>query len=294
LGNVTINASNVSGILSTIAGNGINIVGNASTGALTISVLGSVDDGIFWGNNDDAGLVTASIDEPNVDNGLVTDAATSEYDLGSLEYSTNAVFTNVTSNIIPGTPSIYTIGNTLFPFSEIYTSGNITTASGYFIGNGSLLTGVVTNAANINNGSSNVTVTSSGGNIAVTVAANANVAVFANGSTTFKGNVLPAADNVYSLGSSSAKWANLWVSGNTINLGSITLKDSGANGLAVYGSDGSTPGTFVNTTAFGQNTPNITVTSNIAATYNNLSAGPVTINSGVTVTVNSGAYWTIV
>jgi hypothetical protein len=44
---------------------------------------------------------------------------------------------------------------------------------------------------------------------------------------------------------------------------------------------------FLNKTAV---TTNTTVTS----TYNWMSAGPMTINSGVTVTVNSGATWTVV
>ena len=39
-----------------------------------------------------------------------------------------------------------------------------------------------------------------------------------------------------------------------------------------------------------------TIASNytVTTTYNSLTAGPVTINSGITVTVNSGATWTVV
>jgi hypothetical protein len=70
------------------------------------------------------------------------------------------------------------------------TGGNIRTAGlvsatgniigNYILGNGACLSGVITSVANINNGTSNVTVVSSGGNIAVGVSGNANVAVFSS------------------------------------------------------------------------------------------------------------------
>lgn len=51
--------------------------------------------------------------------------------------------------------------------------GNITTASNisgnYILGNGACLTGVITSVANINNGTSNISIATSGGNIAVVV-----------------------------------------------------------------------------------------------------------------------------
>ena len=59
----------------------------------------------------------------------------------------------------------------------ISATGNIT--GNYFLGNGSLLSGIITSVANINNGTSNVTVTSSGGNITVGIGGTSNVAVFA-------------------------------------------------------------------------------------------------------------------
>jgi hypothetical protein len=64
-----------------------------------------------------------------------------------------------------------------FGTNPISTAGNIT--GGYILGNGALLTGVITSVANINNGTSNVTVVSSGGNVTVGVGGTSNVAVFA-------------------------------------------------------------------------------------------------------------------
>lgn len=67
----------------------------------------------------------------------------------------------------------------------ISASGNVT--GNYILGNGALLTGVITSVANINNGTSNVTVVSSGGNITVGVGGNSNVAVFSSGGLAVSG-----------------------------------------------------------------------------------------------------------
>ena len=56
-------------------------------------------------------------------------------------------------------------------------TGNIT--GDYILGNGSQLSGIITSVANINSGTSNVTVVSSGGNVTVGVGGTGNVAVFA-------------------------------------------------------------------------------------------------------------------
>ena len=45
---------------------------------------------------------------------------------------------------------------------------------------------------------------------------------------------------------------------------------------------------------FFLNKPAVTTDTIVTSTYNWMSAGPMTINSGVTVTVNSGATWTVV
>ena len=56
------------------------------------------------------------------------------------------------------------------------------------------------------------------------------------GNTDFKGqianNFIPTANNTYSLGNSSMRWANLYLSGSTINLGNNTISDT-ANGITV-------------------------------------------------------------
>jgi hypothetical protein len=68
-------------------------------------------------------------------------------------------------------------GGNILTGGRVSATGNVT--GNYFLGNGSQLTGVSTTSSNINNGTSNVTVVSSGGNITVGVGGTANVAVFA-------------------------------------------------------------------------------------------------------------------
>jgi len=51
---------------------------------------------------------------------------------------------------------------------------------------------------------------------------------------------------------------------------------------------------FRNSTQFFSNKTTITSNKTITTTYNHMSIGNMTINSGVTVTVNSGARWVIV
>jgi hypothetical protein len=83
-------------------------------------------------------------------------------------------------------------------------TGNVT--GNYILGNGALLTGVITSVANINNGNSNVTVVSSGGNVTVGVGGTANVAVFATTGEYITG-VVSATGNVsgnYIIGNGSA------------------------------------------------------------------------------------------
>ena len=128
----------------------------------------------------------------------------------------------------------------------------------------------------------------------MSVTANANVAVFGTGVMQLKGNLVPAANVAYSLGSSTLQWSSLYVSGNTIYLGNVALKTTAGNTLSVYQADGTTPTSFANPSGFSYNSANITANANITSAYNSQSTGPMTINNNIVVTVDSGATWTIV
>ena len=278
-GNVTLRAANSLGNLNLQSGNGITMSGNATNGNLIIAVIGSTNDGTFWGAGGDAGLVTDPTTS-TLDNGLITDAVTSAYDLGVFEYGVAAGGTLTVSpsappnpaagdqwidltdgtlylyfddgsgsqwaqmasvysinepfvpsallaDLIPNANVTYSLGNTTNYWNSLYantitaggditTTGNVSggnlittgliSATGnvsggnlittglisaignvtgnYILGNGALLTGVITSVANINSGTSNVTVVSSGGNVTVGVANTANVAIFADSGLT--------------------------------------------------------------------------------------------------------------
>jgi hypothetical protein len=93
-------------------------------------------------------------------------------------------------------------------------TGNIT--GNYILGNGSQLTGIVTDF------------------------------------TSLTSNIIPASNVTYSLGNATNQWANIYVGGNTIFLGGLQLKDDGSNTLGVYASDGTTPAELVATSELAQ------------------------------------------
>jgi len=114
----------------------------------------------------------------------------------------------ITANIITA--------NTLNINTQISVTGNVT--GNYILGNGALLTGITTSSNSIFNGTSNVTVVSSGGNVTVGVGGTSNIAVFATtgeyitGLVSASGNI--TGGNILTAGAISAT-GTLSVTGNT-------------------------------------------------------------------------------
>jgi hypothetical protein len=77
------------------------------------------------------------------------------------------------------------------------------------------LTGVITSVANINNGSSNVTVVSSGGNVTVGVGGTANVAVFSTTGVTLSNIFNANANGVGNIGSASGYFNQVFAQATT-------------------------------------------------------------------------------
>ena len=100
---------------------------------------------------------------------------------------------NIDSANIAVTGRLTTTGN-------VIASGNVN--GNYILGNGAFLSGVITSVANINLGSSNITVTSPGGNIVAGVNGVANVATFTSTGFSVTGNI--AGGNISSPGQLSA------------------------------------------------------------------------------------------
>ena len=71
---------------------------------------------------------------------------------------------------------------------DLSLSGNVTAS--YFLGNGALLSGISSSSIDLSN---------------------------------YSGNIIPSANVTYSLGSSTKRWKDLWVSGSTIYIGSETM-----------------------------------------------------------------------
>ena len=81
---------------------------------------------------------------------------------------------NITGGNVIASGTLY-VGS--FSPSSISTTGNVT--GNYILGNGSQLSGIITSVGNINLGTSNVTVVSSGGNVTVGIGGTSNVVQFA-------------------------------------------------------------------------------------------------------------------
>jgi hypothetical protein len=142
----------------------------------------------------------------------------------------------------------------IFVTGQIVSNNNIT--GQYFVGNGAYLTGVATSY-----GDGNVAVylptytgalPSLAGNVTTTANvqgayilgngsqltglpatyANSNVATYLAGSA---GNIIPAANVTYSLGSSAYQWKDLWVSNSTIYINSVAVSITAGNTLTVGG-----------------------------------------------------------
>ena len=135
----------------------------------------------------------------------------------TLSLSGNITGGNLISNGLISATGNITGGN-------IITEGNIT--GNYILGNGALLTGVITSVANINSGTSNVTVVSPDGDITVGVGGTSNIAVFSNAGQDVSG-YLTATGNV--------SGGNLNTVGQITAIGNITGNYFIGNGSQLTG-----------------------------------------------------------
>lgn len=88
---------------------------------------------------------------------------------------------------------------------------------------------------------------------------------------TFSANLIPSADGVYDLGSSSAKWKDLHLTGSSIKLGTITISELGGEGITITGASGEQ----ANLT-----TPQLGGVANLSANAAQLAAGIAAAGSG--------------
>jgi hypothetical protein len=107
---------------------------------------------------------------------------------------------------------------------NIVTTGNI--SGNYFIGNGALLTGITGgggNATAINNGTSNVRITTANGNITMSVANVANVVTVSSDSLRVAGNIFDATGQVYGVAASFAKYKRTTQQTTNLTAGGVII-----------------------------------------------------------------------
>jgi hypothetical protein len=163
----------------------VTITASGNLSANNAVITGNVTGGLFTGNG--SGL-TGVIATGNV-------GAATQLTNGTTTMNIPVANGNMIGNV-GGVLNIFTLSTGGLGISGIVSaSGNVTggnirtgglvSATGnitgnYILGNGACLSGIITSVANINNGTSNVTVVSSGGNISVGVSGNSNVTVFSS------------------------------------------------------------------------------------------------------------------
>jgi hypothetical protein len=252
--NVSIDAANAN-ITMAVAGtaNVIVVSTDLVDVAGNITASGNVTGNYFFGNGSQlSGIITSVSNINNGTSNVSIDSANANVTVGVNGTANIAVFSSAgveitgnlttTGNIVgggvrsttsstpPSTPSVGDVWyNTNNNILYRYTYDDVN----YFwedITGGS----IVANSTAIINGNSTAVVSQNGGNIAITVGGISNTAVFAQDRVTFAGNLLPSANVTYSLGSSSQRWRDLWISNSTIYLGDSVLSASG-NVLTVGG-----------------------------------------------------------
>lgn len=150
---------------------------------------------------------------------------------------------------------------------------NLTVESGsnVFLGNANLTVGTVSNLITYNTGN------------VVSDYGNANVKTYLG---SFDGNILPAANVTYSLGSASRQWKDLWVSNNTIYIGGTPIRVDGGtllvNNAPVSGGTGPVQ-PYIELT----NTPFITQNVTLGNVVT-ISAAPAGTNATVDVEILEG------
>jgi hypothetical protein len=218
-------------------------------------------------------------------------------------------------------PNGFSVGNLFNPTNVLLANGDITAGNSvtanYFLGNGAFLSGIpvgnttVSNTAPVSAQQGDVWIQAntgiqyiyftSGGNsqwaemeAAISISnstggnyGDSNVATFLAGDA---GNIIPAANVTYSLGNSTRQWANLWVSGNTIYIGGVSLGVTNGQ-LTVGGNSVVTEGTSLtgNISTAGNVTGGNVIANYIYGDISNTSGG----NSAVLTLLSSNTAFNI-
>jgi hypothetical protein len=192
--------------------------------------------------------------------GIVTSSLTSVGTLTGLTSNGIVNFAN-TSNVTLGT------------VANLHISGG---TSGYVLqtdGSGTLswvAQSAGAGVSNISNGNSNVNIPSANGNVTISVAGTSNV-VNVTGSNVFvTANIIPTANITYDLGTSTNRFRDLYLSGNTIKLGDSNISSNtttvtilnGSGGQLIIGGNSTVNTADLSTNSIANGNSNVVVTAN--------------------------------
>jgi hypothetical protein len=234
-----------------------NLTVNGNTTTINSNTITTNDLSITLGNNQNTGtaLNGAGIDVGN------NSIATWKFNNATTSWQSNiAVMPTANGTLTLGGPSNYwgaVYADSLTTSGNITASGNV--SGSYILGNGSQLTGI--DATSIQNGTSNVRVVSSNGNVTISVASTSNVAVFTNDSIELTG-VANITGNVNSTGTGTfiGNVHGNHFYGNGATLSGIHVFST----IAVPGEDNIIADTIDHTLTFVPG-PGISITSNAIA-----------------------------
>ena len=280
-------------------GGTVSASGNITGANLLTAGIVSVTNTITGGNLATGGTISASSNITGgnlITSGLISAAANiysnaTIHVLNDIDAGGNIAATNYTGTLVSVVGNI--TGANIFA-SIVSASGNIT--GNYFQGNGACLTGVITSVTKIINGTSNVNIPSTDGNIIVSVANNYNIVTFtttgivANGIISVTGNV--TAGNLSTVGLISLT-GNIYA-GNVINAGSSSITGTVSAGNLLTGglisASGNITASNINANLYGttvSTSGNIT-SGNLSVGVGNITVGNI-VNSGSNATGNIGS-----
>jgi hypothetical protein len=183
---------------------------------------------------------------------------------------------NITGGNVIASGTLY-VGS--FSPSSISTTGNVT--GNYILGNGSQLSGIITSVANINLGTSNVTVVSSGGNVSVGVGGTDNVAVFATSGVYVTG-IVSATGNITGDNLSGTNLTGTLATAAQTNITSVgTLSSLSVTGNVTAGNTSATNHTGTTVSVTGAVTGAGITGSSLTVTTGNITAGNLLLSGAI-------------
>ena len=260
------NGSQLSG-LAAAYGNAEMVANLAALGSNPVSTTGNVTATYIIGNGS-----------------LLTNLPAGDYSNANVANYLPTYTGNLVSLTGPVTTTTDITGGNILTGGLISATGNIT--GNYIIGNGSQLTGLIASVANINNGTSNVTVVSSNGNISVGINNTSNVVVwsitgeYVTGIISATGNIR-SGGNISAVGSIQGGASGNVFGGNLRTTGYASAAGNVIGGNILTGGSISASGNIISPNFVGNLVPPaggiVSTTGNIFG--NNLNAVNLVINN---------------